>query len=347
MENKEKPGTSDLIHLSYFTEIGKTILSSKNLKQTLSKVMEHVGTIFAPRNWSLLLLDSKSQELVFSIVIGKAAEKLKGVRIPADQGISGWILKTGQSVIVEDVTKDNRFNSKIDDLTGFTTESIIGVPLKSVGKIYGVIELINKINGEPFTPFDLQVLSTIADFTAVAIEKCIYVNTIKKISLEDPLTGVLNRRGMDSILTREIERSKRYKTSLSILMVDIDDFKSINDNLGHPAGDAVLCRCAEILKNCVRKVDYIVRYGGDEFAVIMPDTIRENAILARDRILKALEDNRSENADLAFSVSIGLHSAVSASFHEIIEYTDQDLYKRKISKDYNENEDCILDLFNQ
>lgn len=333
METKARHDTSDLIHLSYFTDLGKAIVRSNTIRELLGSVMEHVGSVFAPRNWSLLLVDSRKKELVFSLVIGKASETLKGMRIPIDEGVAGWIVRTGQSVIVEDVNKDPRFNSTIDRVTNFKTESIIGVPLKSKNRIFGVIELINKIDGEPFTPFDLQVLSTLADFTAIAIEKIFYINTMKKISREDYLTGSLNRRSMDIILQREVERCRRYKTNLSVLLVDIDDFKGINDSHGHLEGDEVLCCCARILKDCVRKIDYIIRYGGDEFAVIMPDTARESAEKARKRIYDAVERNTREGKGIPFSVSIGLHSSASSSLTELLHLSDQDLYKEKEAKE--------------
>ncbi len=341
--DEKEHGTSDLIHLSYFTEIGTAIVSSRSIREVLERVMEHVGKIFAPRNWSLLLVDQKKRELVFTVVVGKAADKLRGRRVSMDEGISGWIARTGETLIIEDARKDSRFSAKLDDVTGFVTESIIGVPLRSGKKIFGVIELINKINGEPFTPFDLQVLSTIADFAAVAIEKVFYINAIRRISREDALTGLLNRRSLDFVLERETERSRRYKTSTSVLLVDIDDFKKINDTYGHLTGDEVLKHCADILKRSVRKIDYVIRFGGDEFVVIMPDTTREQGELARKRILETLARENSAPDACRFSVSIGLHTGESADLYDILNLTDRDLYQQKGAKEPLKMDEHLLD----
>jgi diguanylate cyclase (GGDEF)-like protein len=343
MKTEAQHETSDLIHLSFFTEIGTAIASARTVREVLERVMEHVGKIFAPRNWSLLLVDQKRKELVFTVVVGKAADKLRGKRIPIEEGVTGWIARTGQTVIIEDPRKDSRFNPKIDEATGFVTESIIGVPLRSGKRIFGVIELINKINGEPFTPFDLQVLSTIADFAAVAIEKAFYINAIKRISREDPLTGLLNRRSMDAVLERETERSRRYRSVTSVLLIDVDDFKKINDTHGHLAGDEVLKRCADILRNSVRKIDYVIRFGGDEFVVIMPDTSSENGERARDRILKAIAEDCAKPGACPFTVSIGLHTGESADLYDILNLTDRDLYRRKEAKEPLKLDESLLD----
>jgi two-component system cell cycle response regulator len=235
----------NLVKLSFFIDIGKAIASAHSIRQVLERVMRQVGAIFAPRNWSLMLIDPLRRELVFKIVVGESADKLIGARVPCDQGIGGWIYRNGQPAIVEDVRKDARFNSKVDEISGFTTSSVIGVPLKTEREVLGVIELINKLDGSDFTAFDLKILSTIADFAAIAIEKSFYIQALRYQSRYDHLTGVLNRRSLDRILAREITRAKRYKEPLAVLLVDIDDFKTVNDTHGHQAGDEVLKACAD------------------------------------------------------------------------------------------------------
>ncbi len=339
----------DLVHLSFFVDIGKAIVSAKSLSDILYKIMDQIGKIFCPLNWSLLLVDPKNEELVFKVVVGRAADTIRGKRISIYQGISGWIARTGQAVIIEDVSKDKRFSDQIDRITGFKTQSIIGVPLKTGNKVLGVIELVNKLNGEVFTPFELKVLSTIADFAAIAIEKAYYIRAIRKISRQDYLTGCLNRRSMDGILSREIERSRRRETVLSVLLLDINNFKNINDIYGHPYGDEVLKVCAEILHRNVRKIDYVIRYGGDEFAVIMPDTDEKAALHARDRIMKEIEDREKAQAKYHFTASIGISTAYKEGVLDInglLERTDKDMYDQKEQKEplyINEN---LLDFIN-
>ncbi len=330
----------DLVHLSFFVDIGKAISSSTSINEILKKVMEQIGEIFTPINWSLLLVDRKANELIFKIAVGNAADKLQGKRIPLKTGITGWIVATGQPVIIQDVKTDKRFDASLDKMTGFTTKSLIGVPLKTGNKVIGVIELINKLNGQLFTPFEMKILSTIADFAAIAIEKAFYIQAMRRISMQDYLTGLLNRRSLDSIIKHEIERSKRFLTPLSILIIDIDDFKKINDTYGHLKGDDVLIFFANLLKRNVRQVDYVARFGGDEFTVVMPDTPVEQAESVKERILCDLKLSCENNKTLPFAVSIGLCSSGPEDVENILQATDMDLYENKEQKepvDINKN----------
>lgn len=330
MENSYRE-TEDLVRLSFFVEIGKAISRARTINQTLSAVMEHIGEIFAPLHWSLLLRDANTGELTFTMVIGKNAAKLQGQRLPRGEGLAGWIAETGQAAIVEDVDQDPRFSKRLDTETGFKTNSIIGVPLRSSQKVFGVIELINKIDERPFTPIDLKILTTIADFAAIAIEKAYFLGALKRMASVDALTGVFNRGEFHRLVSRELERARRYNLPLACLMADVDDFKHINDAYGHLAGDAVLQSVAEILTNSTRKCDSVCRYGGDEFVVIMPNTSREQAREARARILDAL-DARNAKAAVPFRISIGLHCALGDERDDFLQVLDQDLYREKEKK---------------
>jgi two-component system cell cycle response regulator len=145
---------------SFFLELGKSLSKAKSIKETFDVIMYQIGDIFQPENWSLLLNDSKTDEMVFTIVVGNNQAELKGMRLPRGKGIVGHIVSTGQSLIVDDVEHDRRFDINVDKQTGFKTKSIIGVPLITGNKIFGVIELINKISGENFTAIQLVMKSS-------------------------------------------------------------------------------------------------------------------------------------------------------------------------------------------
>lgn len=345
MRNKErviveadgsKGSLDDLVKLSFFADIGVAITSTRNMKEMLTQVMEKIGTIFVPLNWSLLFRNNKTGELTFKIAVGESADKLTGVKIPRSEGIVGWIAETGQALIVQDVDKDERFLGKIDNITGFKTDSIIGVPLKVNGRVFGVIELINKLKGGSFSSYELKLLQTVADFAAIAIEKFYYLKALKKIAAMDALTGVFNRRSLDRVLAGEIERCKRYDSPLSVLMVDIDHFKKINDNYGHLAGDQVLKRTAKLLLKNVRLVDRVFRYGGDEFLILMPNTALDKAEMVRQRLFEECTRLNKSGDNIQVTLSIGLNSAGADGVDNIIAYSDQDLY---CQKDNQENAD--------
>ncbi len=319
----------DLVKLSFFTDIGVAITSARTMREMLDRVMEKIGTIFVPLNWSLLLRNSKTGELTFKIAVGERADKLVGVKIPRGTGIVGWIAENGKSLIIEDVSKDERFIGNVDNITGFSTESIIGVPLKVNGKVFGVVELINKLNGECFSAYELKLLQTIADFAAVALEKFYYLKAIKKVASMDSLTEVFNRRSFDKILIKEIERCKRYNHPLAVLMIDIDYFKQVNDKYGHPAGDIVLKKTAELLTKNSRMTDSVYRYGGDEFVVLMPDTSVEDAEIVRERIKNDRDVINNQEDIIPVTYSMGLHSAGPDGVDDILSYSDIDLYRQK------------------
>ncbi len=181
-----------------FCEIGRVLTSSLILEEVFDTVMKLIGDYFSPRNWSLLLVDKKTERLKFEIVMGIDASKLDKVYLEKGEGIAGWVCETGQPAIVEDVTKDDRFSPRIDELLGFATCSVVCVPiLNGSNEVIGAIELINKIvpapggtSSEsppvfsdtidvPFTMLDMEILSAIAAFTGIAAENAFLHQKIK------------------------------------------------------------------------------------------------------------------------------------------------------------------------
>ncbi len=318
MEKKSK-NLDDYRKLSLFANIGLSIAKAKDIHETMNQVMNKIGDIFAPLNWSLLLRDNQTGQLYFKLVTGKSAEKLRGKKLPKGKGLANWIMENGEAIIVEDVKGDPRHYDHFDKITGFKTKSIIGVPLKVKDEVIGVIELVNKLEKDAFTPTDLKILQTIADFTAITLEKTYYMKKLENLARIDMLTGVSNRRDFNDNLEKEMERSQRQGTSLALLILDVDDFKKINDTYGHQEGDRVLKAVADVLKNKVRKVDFISRYGGDEFVVLMPNTDLKGAEIIKKRILSTVP----------YPVSIGIHAARPEKLSVLLKKADQDLYEQK------------------
>lgn len=340
---------NDLVKLSFFSEMGKAISSAKTVRHTLEIVMEQVGKIFAPSYWSLLLRNPKTGDLKFSVVVGSGVETLKGRIIPRGEGIVGWIGENGKALIIEDVSRDSRFSPEMDKINGFKTESIIGVPLKNGDKVFGVIELINKMDGKPFTALELKLLSTIADFAAIAIENAYYMKALRKIATIDQLTGLNNRRSFIQYYEKESDRCKRNQHTFSLMMIDLDGFKNINDKYGHKIGDLTLKRVAGILSSNLRAADFPCRYGGDEFAILLPETDRKEAENLKKRLQDQLaRDNSREKIQIG--LSIGIHEADGNDFTEMMHQADSEMYLEKNRKaemtisDMAENLQEVIDL---
>jgi len=155
--------------LAFLNEIGRTMTSSLDLEQILTTVMKETALVLKTEAASVLLLDEESSELVFEAAVGPRSEKVKGLRLPLGQGIAGWVIREDQPLLVPEIKEDPRFYSGIDGATGFVTRSVLAVPLKVKGKVIGVIEAVNKTEGD-FSQTDVELLSSMAQSAAIAIE---------------------------------------------------------------------------------------------------------------------------------------------------------------------------------
>jgi GAF domain-containing protein len=175
-----------------FCEIGRVLTASLNLEDVFDRVMKLIGDYFSPRNWSLLLIFKDSDRLKFEIVMGVDPSKLDKIYLENGEGIAGWVCENGQPAIVEDVINDPRFSPRLDEILGFTTRSVVCVPLlNGKNEVIGAIELINKIvpaaneagpespivysdsEDVQFTMLDMEILSAIAAFTGIAAENAL------------------------------------------------------------------------------------------------------------------------------------------------------------------------------
>jgi len=323
-----------LKQLETFNEIGKALTSTLNLKGVLRVVMEKISQLIQPRNWSLLLVDDEKDELYFEIAVGEGVDRIKNVRLRIGEGIAGWVAKEGIPLLVPDVNKDPRFCKKIDEMSKFLTRSIICVPLKSKGKVLGVIELLNKEEEGRFEEEDLTLLTTLADYTAIAIENARYLQKVEELTITDDLTKLYNQRYLFRLLDYEVERAKRYKTNIAMIFFDIDGFKRVNDTYGHLCGSKVLVEVARLIMSILRKTDMACRYGGDEFIIIMPQASKTQAYILAEKIRGLINNHRflkEEGINIQLTASFGVASIPedAADKNELIHLADQAMYQIK------------------
>ena len=154
----------------------------------------------------------------------------------------------------------------------------------------------------------------------------------ERLATTDGLTGLLNRRTFNSLLDRRWREAQRYRRQLSLLLLDIDHFKRVNDTHGHPAGDAVLRGVARLLQKCARETDAVARYGGEELAVVLPETDADGARAIAERIRRTIEaaQHPTEQGVLRVTVSIGI-ATTARSPEELVESADKALYRAKQS----------------
>ena len=331
---KTKETLLRISQLATFNEIGKAITSSLDLKEILAIVMEKISGLFHPGNWSLLLLDEVKGELKFEIAVGKGSEKIKSLRLKVGEGIAGWVAKEKTPLFVRDVSKDPRYCSRVDSISSFKTHSIMCVPLVTRGKCLGVIELLNRSEDREFGEEDMLLLSTIADYTAIAIENAAFFKRVHELTIKDDLTKLYNSRYLHSRLEDEVERARRFKYDLSMLFIDLDYFKNINDNYGHLCGSKLLTEVARLLVGKIRSIDMAFRYGGDEFIIVMPETTKENAVTVAEKLRKSIKEAvflKEEGISCKITASFGVASyPVDASNrNDLIHMADNAMYKVK------------------
>jgi GAF domain-containing protein len=245
--------------VAVFQELGKALTSSLQLDQVLRTIMEKIDEFLRPDNWSLLLLDEAKQELYFELAVGTASTALKDVRVKMGQGIAGWVAAHGETVVVPDTSKDTRFFSQVDEKTKTETQSIVAVPVKFRDTCLGVIELINCIGPDGFDARDLKLLEALSDFAAIALENARHVKRIHELTITDDCTTLYNARHMGFILETEIYRSQRYNYEFSLVFIDLDHFKQVNDTQGHLVGSRLLWEIGNALKAHCRLIDFALR----------------------------------------------------------------------------------------
>jgi len=164
---KEVKKSSDIFKT--LCEIGKDLSATIDLDELLTKIMEGAKQICDVKADSILLLDKKKEELYFRIALGEKSDEIKKVVLPVGEGIAGWVAKSGEPLVINDVSIDPRFSKKVDELTKFKTKSILCVPIKFKDEILGVLEILNKSNEKEFTNADLQYLTVLASQAAIAL----------------------------------------------------------------------------------------------------------------------------------------------------------------------------------
>lgn len=325
-----------LEEMSAFHEVGKALTSSLRLDQILKTIMEKISEYFRPNTWSLLLLDEKTQELYFEIAIGAGASKLKDVRLKLGQGLVGWCALHGEAVVVRDVSKDPRFLLAVDQLTQTRTRSVVCVPIKSKERVLGVIELVNCLSPDRFEERDVDVLQAMADYAAIAIENARQLERIHELTLTDDCTTLYNARHLNNVLDSEISRSARYGYEFSLIFMDLDKFKDVNDTHGHLVGSRLLYDIGLLIKERCRVIDYPFRYGGDEFVVLLPQTGKENAFIVARRLHHLIAQTiffQKEGLRVHVTASLGVaaYPADAKTKADLLRLADEAMYLVKNS----------------
>ncbi|MFH1479038.1 MAG: sensor domain-containing diguanylate cyclase [Candidatus Omnitrophota bacterium] len=271
------------------------------------------------------LIDIRGLEHLKKSQLNKTVQSIK-MPITKDLGIISYSVMEGMPFIMN--IEEIQHIPESNFLELLKLKDFVTVPLKARDKIIGVIFADNLFDKKPITEDDIRMLAMFANQAGLAIENSrLYERTVI-LSNSDSLTSLWHHGYFQYLLDKEIEASTIEKSSLSLLMIDIDDFKKFNDTYGHQAGDEILKNISNIFRDASRKIDLIARYGGEEFSIILPGTKKEDALVLAERLKNTIEKSKALRG---ITVSIGLASFPidAETKEELILKADKALYKAK------------------
>ena len=260
---------------------------------------------------------------------------VKTVKVPLREN-AGILALTVLEGMTFEITTDEVSRKVKDPVCGLLkTEHFVTVPLKAKDKTIGVILVDNIFTKKPINKDDIRILTMFANQAGLAIENShLYEKTVT-LSHSDSLTNLINHGRFQYLLSRELKTAAKFKKPLSLVMIDIDNFKNFNDTLGHPSGDKVLLDIAKILKRTCRSTDILARYGGEEFVVVLLDTNKESAWGLAERLRQAVEkfaflgEDIQPNNNLTISLGLASFPEDGKNKEGLISKADNALYQAK------------------
>ncbi len=282
---------------------------------------------------SLLLRDDATSDFVIARAVGLAEEIRAQVRVRPGEGVVGQVLSSKRSLLVRGID-DTPVVARGGD---YRSRSFVSVPVLVDNEARGVLNVTDRDDGRPFGDEDLQTLEILAGHIGACLVQQEQGEALERLAETDPLTWLFNRRHFDRRLEAETNRAMRAENLLALLVIDVDKFKTINDRFGHHVGDQVLKAVASAIKQAVRLYDVPTRYGGDEFAVILPEADTDVASRVAGRILEKLDAAALPGELVDGGMRIGLSIGV-ATFPRpatdaaaLLESADAAMYRAKQS----------------
>jgi diguanylate cyclase (GGDEF)-like protein len=296
------------------------------IDELLRKVCSFLLQAFPVDHVAVLLMEEDL--LVFRAHQGRLTPMFKlGSALLDANGTCRQALRNGKPILVNDVTGVSGY------IQGFAeTRAELCIPLMSFGLVIGVL-CLESSKVDAFDPGDGAPLESVADICANAIQNAHYFERVRHMAYVDGLTGAFNRRYFEIRILEEIERAHRYSGAMSLIMIDIDHFKKLNDEFGHLMGDDVLRQISSVFIQNLRKVDVACRYGGEEFAIIVPETTGEDAYYVADKLRKTIQATVFPGVPRAVTITAGVASYPSngQTRDALVKAADEALYTAKQS----------------
>ena len=301
----------------------QAIAEIAQLNQLTQYIVNQTAQIFGTTRCSLMFLETETNSLYIKDALGVPEEFKTNQRVKIGELASGVIAQKNEAMIVDDIESHELFRRP--KRKSYVFRSFMSAPLVCDEKLIGVINVAER--KDRFNPIDLKVLETIAQQSAMSIEKALTLDKYQHLAETDSMTGLLNYRGFTKKLDEETGRALRYAQPLSLMMIDVDHFKIYNDNHGHPCGNLLLENLAKLFSVNLRSSEAICRYGGDEFGVILPNTDGEKAVVVGEKLRELVTQKFFVNK---ISLSVGI-AQLKTDKETLIQHADQALYQAKKS----------------
>jgi diguanylate cyclase (GGDEF)-like protein len=245
--------------------------------------------------------------------------------------VASWVFRTGREFATADLRRDTRVEGSCG--------AAVAIPLRGRSKTVGALVVLERAASaaEPRMVAGVaELMITALEGPAVALDNALTLQRVEALTVTDDLTQLYNSRYLNQVLRREAKRASRSGRPLSLLFIDLDGFKGVNDTHGHLAGSAALVEAADVIRRSARETDVVARFGGDEFALILPDTGSEGAAAVGERVRERIADHaflRSKGLNIHLSVSVGVATLpdVAASAEELVRAADVAMYRVKES----------------
>ena len=248
-----------------------------------------------------------------------------------DSPIMKEAMNSGRYIFEQDFSASRYFRGRKNPL--FSCKFFVTIPLMIENEIIGVMNLNDNQRGF-YNVGDLDFALNVSEFVALSISNAMLYERAEKLSVTDGLTGLVNHQQMQTLLKKEVVRCERYNSPLSVIIMDIDHFKQVNDNYGHQKGDEILLEFSTIMKKFCRSNDVAARYGGEEFFLVLPETRIKGALHIAERIREEMASKKFQSKGKGFNVTVSCGIAEFDVAHmqdaaDLIKVSDLALYKAK------------------
>jgi len=330
---------SALIENASLLRAAQAILGAESVKDICREFISHMNSIIKSDSTVLYLVDHDRQAIIRSDfhrrpeALDWALDESQISYSELMAGLSGRVLQSGEPLLSLNPDDGLELSETLEKRRQSGSGSLIIIPLKSTTGIIGTVTAHNRITERVFTTRDVDLLMTLAHKAAAAIQRAQLMDEVRQLATTDPLTGLYSRRECLQLARRELSHSKRLGQSASVFMLDVDQFKYINDTYGHLVGDSVLKGIGELCLESQRTYDIVGRYGGDEFFGFFPDTTAPLAVKIAERIREGIAHQRFSTDSGPVSVTLSVGVAVSTGCDDeleaLIKRADQALYCAK------------------